>query len=241
MKFNRRGFSLIELLVVIAITSILSALAIVGYEGYIDRARVKTFEKNVETINKAALLEYTSLSNGLTSSIDEINTDGTPTGNKMSSATTCGQFIYSIRGKYKNFINPWGDSNTKMITIDTQTQDLHKKGMIQFVCHRGGSFLNGWNCPIEKSLFHIISYHQDGLPNDGSVRTDKNWLTGGTSTSNATGKLVSEWSNIGYVNVPAADREVPSMPYLTSAAGQSLCGSTGYTISPISVDADANY
>ena len=42
MKFNKRGFSLIELLVVIAITSILSALAIVGYEGYIDRARVKT-------------------------------------------------------------------------------------------------------------------------------------------------------------------------------------------------------
>ena len=136
--------------------------------------------------------------------------------------------------------NPWFPDK-KMITIDTQGQNFHKKGMLQLVCHRGGSFLNGWNCKIQDSLFHIIAYYNDGLANNASIRTDVNTLSGGNATSIATGKMVSEWFNRGYTNIPVADRYNASMPYMTVAAGQALCGTDGWSNAAIALSTDASY
>jgi len=241
MKYNQNGFSLVELLVVVAIIGVLAGVGVVGYQSYVESSKRKVFDQNVKTVVRAVDFEYTLVANALPSAMNEINTDGTATGKKISATSNCGQFVYSIKEHFKDFKNPWGKLNTKMITIDTEGQGEHQQGMLQIVCHRGSTFQHGWNCEIQDSLFHLIAYYEDGLPNDGSVRTDVNTLSGGNATSNATGKMVSEWFNRGYTNVPVADRYHPDMPYLTSSAGQALCGSSGYNHGSISISTDAEY
>ena len=241
MSKLQKGFSLVELLVVVAIIGVLAGVGIVGYDSYVESTKRKVFDQNVKTIIRAVDFEYTLVANGLDSAMNEINIDGTSTGDKISASTTCGQFVYSVKEHFKDFKNPWGKLDTKMITIDTEGQGEHKKGMLQMVCHRGTSFLYGWNCDVQDSLFHMIAYYEDGLPNDGSVRTDVNTLTGGNATSIATGKMVSEWFNRGYTNPPVADRFNASMPYMTHTAGQALCGSTDYQTSAINISLDAEY
>ena len=237
-KSFQKGFSLVELLVVVAIIGVLAGVGIVGYDRYVENAKRKVFDQNVLTVLKAIDFEYTVVANELSSAMNEIDTDGTATGNKISSESTCGQFVYSVKEHFKGMVNPWLPSK-KMITIDTQAQNLHKKGMFQIVCHRGGGFQLGWNCKIQDSMFHSIAYYEDGLA--GADRTDTNSLTGGKAVSNATGVTHSEWFNRGYVNVPVADRFNASMPFMTVAAGQALCGSDGWTNPAISISTDASY
>jgi prepilin-type N-terminal cleavage/methylation domain-containing protein len=236
----QKGFSLVELLVVVAIIGVLAGVGIVGYDRYVENTKRKVYDQNVATVLRAVDFEYTVVSNNLSSAMNEINTDGTATGNKISSDSNCGQFLYSVKEHFKDMNNPWFPSK-KMITIDTQGQNFHKKGMLQLVCHRGGSFLNGWNCKIQDSLFHIIAYYDDGLANNASIRTDVNTLSGGNATSIATGKMVSEWFNRGYTNIPVADRYNASMPYMTVAAGQALCGTDGWSNAAIALSTDASY
>jgi len=50
MKTLQQGFSLIELLVVIAIIGILAAVGTTGYNAYIDGAKSKTAQANLDTI-----------------------------------------------------------------------------------------------------------------------------------------------------------------------------------------------
>ena len=234
----QKGFSLVELLVVVAIIGVLAGVGIVGYDRYVENAKQKVYAQNVQTVVRAIDFEYTVIANELSSAMNEINTDGTSTGMKINADTTCGQFVYSVKEHFKDFTNPWF-SNKKMITIDTQAQSFHKKGMLQIVCHRGGGFQLGWNCKIQDSLFHIIAYYEDGLAKP--ERTDTNSLKGGSAVSNATGKKHSEWFNRGYTNVPVADRSYASMPFMTVAAGQALCGTDGWTNDAIALSTDASY
>jgi len=248
-----KGFSLVELLVVVAIIGVLAAVGAVGYDQYVEASKMRVFKQNVNTVIKAVDFEYTVISNDLISAIKEIDKDGnmidedgnitTNASNQrvISADSTCEGFVWSVKEHFKDFKNPWMPDK-KMITVDTEGQGQHKQGMLQVVCHRGGSgFVSGWNCKIQDSLFHMIAYYYDGIANDGSLRTDVNTLRGGNATSNSTGIMVSEWFNRGYIDPPVDDRINATMPYMTSAAGEELCGSDGFNISSISVASDADY
>ena len=112
--------------------------------------------------------------------------------------------------------------------------------MLQLVCHRSFGFTQGWNCPVQDSLFHILAYYQDGLVKNAD-RTDINNRSGGTATYVPTGKVASEWWNRGDLLPPTEDEQVAGLAWMTSASGEALCGSDGWTTSEITVSTDANY
>lgn len=58
----QKGFSLVELLVVVAIIGVLAGVGVVGYDRYVENAKMKVFEQNVQTILKAVDFEYTVIS-----------------------------------------------------------------------------------------------------------------------------------------------------------------------------------
>ena len=249
---SKKGFSLVELLVVVAIIGVLAGVGVVGYDRYVENAKRKVFDQNVETVTRAIDFEYTVIKNELSSAIKEVDRNGnmidgsgmttTSAGaqRKINSETSCENFLYSVKEHFKEFKNPWGTKSTVMITIDTKAQSFHKKGMLQLVCHRSSGFTKGWNCKIQDSLFHILAYYQDGLVKD-SNRSDTNTRLGGTATYVPTGNIASQWWNKGDNNPPAAERSNPNLAWLTESAGIARCGSTGYTTSEINVSSDANY
>ena len=67
MKTLQQGFSLIELLVVIAIIGILAAVGTTGYNAYIDGAKSKAAQANLDTIVTTLTNEDMAVSAGVTS------------------------------------------------------------------------------------------------------------------------------------------------------------------------------
>ena len=61
IKKIQKGFSLIELLVVVAIIGILAGIAIVGYNSYVDNARVAVVQANSSILARKIAAEQASL------------------------------------------------------------------------------------------------------------------------------------------------------------------------------------
>ena len=249
LKMCQKGFSLVELLVVVAIIGVLAGVGVVGYQQYTESTKMRVFIQNVTTVTRAVDFEHTVVSNGLISAIKEVDKDGnmidedgnttTDTGAQrvISNSSSCENFVFSIKEHFKDFKNPWKPEKN-MITIDTQAQNFHKQGMLQLVCFRASNFLTGWNCTVPDSMFHLIAFYHDGVVKPS--RTDTNGIRAGNAVRNSDGVKVSDWFNRGFVP-DVSLRAAANLPWMTASAGEALCGSDGWTISAITVDADADY
>ena len=254
MKFVQKGFSLVELLVVVAIIGVLAAVGTVGYDQYVESTKLKVFERNVETILKSIDFEYTVVSNGLTSALDEVGADGVKTGNKISADSNCTNFVFSVKEHFKDFINPWRPEK-KMITVDSEYRGQHKKGQLQIMCNRstpsGNGFRKGWNCPIESSNFQVYAHYRTGTAYAAEGYSENGGARRFVANSNLDNSIIGISYNRGLTNLTAAGYassdiwddggDFPNEPFLNPTPGEELCGSDGWEISTnyaISTDAD---
>ena len=103
MKTLQQGFSLIELLVVIAIIGILAAVGTTGYNAYIDGAKSKTAQANLDTIVTTLTNEDMAVSAGVSSP------------NSASCGAAVKPCVTAILGGVITSTNPYGGD----YTIDT--------------------------------------------------------------------------------------------------------------------------
>ena len=232
----KNGFSLVELLVVVAIIGVLAGVGVVGYDRYVENAKQKVFEQNVQTITRAIDFEYTVISNDLSSALNEVDTSGNKTGNKISSNSTCEEFVRATKEHFAHFKNPWFPSK-RMVTINSKSHSNQKKGMVQVICNRSGNLLSGWNCKVEQSLFYILAMNEDYIV--GSTHSDT--LEGGKATYN--GVVNSRWYYRGLTKPPVAHRNANHLPYITQSIAQSTYCNEGSFLrsSAIEIESNVNY
>ena len=228
----KNGFSLVELLVVVAIIGVLAGVGVVGYDRYVENTKTKVLLQNYETVSRAVSFELLVANNALNSAIDEVQSDGTATGNKINSDTTCNNFLFSVKEHFTKFKNPWL-LTWESISVDTIGQSKHRQGQIQLVCYsQFGNFGNGGGCPIGKSACRVlvISYLKDrGRWNTTDGLCDGTMAPGTTD-------LTETQSDCVYIKFFGGNKRA------TQAAAQADCGNPSpwyITNNTISTDAGA--
>jgi len=210
---KEKGFSLVELLVVVAIIGVLAGVGVVGYDRYVENTRTKVALQNYETVSRAVSFELVVANNGLNSAINEVQSDGTATGNKINKDTACNNFLFSVKEHFAKFKNPW-QPTWEAITVDTVGQAVHRQGQIQLVCYSMfGNFGNGGGCPIGKDACRILVINY--LKDRGRWNTTDG-LCGGTMAPGTT-DLTETKSDCVYIKFFGGNKRA------TQAAAQADC------------------
>jgi prepilin-type N-terminal cleavage/methylation domain-containing protein len=254
-NFIQKGFSLVELLVVVAIVGVLAAVGAIGYDQYVEATKLKVFERNVETILKSVDFEYTVVSNGLTSAMEEYNADGTKTGDVIDADSTCEQFVFSVKEHFKEFENPWR-RDKKMITVDSEYRGQYKKGQVQIMCNRstpsGDGFRKGWHCKVQDSNFQVYAHYRDGTTYAAEGYTENGGARKFTANSALDGSIIGISYNRGLTDLTAAGYsasdiwddggDFPNGPFLQPGPGEELCDEGTWELgSNYMISADADY
>jgi len=111
---KRQGFSLTELLVVIAITGVLTAVSVVGYQGYIDSTK-----KSVTEANALSVQQWFRSTGSVRRAALEVN----PSACRdipANTAVSCIASLTQTSGPFRNFKNSYNSNRPSASTIQAQ-------------------------------------------------------------------------------------------------------------------------
>jgi len=151
-----KGFSLVEILAVIAIVTVLAAVGIDRYVGYVETSRSQLLQTVSADLEKQINREVSFLGKGLKSGLTSIDT-----GEALTDGSTCDDFVRALQKKYEHFRNPFDGS--PLITLWPGWRTMQKRGKLRITCYKvlHGMSVSGSYCPLKHAAIRIDTYKVD--------------------------------------------------------------------------------
>jgi len=231
VPMGRAGFSTIELLVASAILIILAGVATIAYSTYITRVN-----NDLSTHQRQDLEDQIDVAVDMIQSGANSGLVAPSTGDRITSESTCAEFLESLKVTTAHLRNPFDGSPA--VTFSTDYDIHHKRGKIRITCYRlhKHTTANGGTCKLGNAGIKVthFKYNCGGKCNaatctypgsecgDGPVVD--NW-THGAQTDTYYGTVEARFlraDNGSILTYPWGD------PKVDIAYGQSVC--PGYSV-----------